>query len=51
MGMDTVILGPGDIDQAHQANEYIAMERLTPMLDILSQMIGHFCIEEKNHVN
>ena len=51
MGMDTVILGPGDIDQAHQANEFIAMERLTPMLDILSQMIGHFCIEGKSHVN
>ncbi len=51
MGMDTVILGPGDIDQAHQANEYIAMERFTPMLDILSQMIGHFCIEGKSHVN
>ena len=51
MGMDTVILGPGDIDQAHQANEYIAMERFTPMLEILSQMIGHFCIEGKSHVN
>ena len=46
MGMETVIMGPGDIDQAHQANEYIAMERISPMLEILEKMIGHFCIEE-----
>jgi len=51
MGMETVILGPGDIDQAHQANEYIAMERMTPMLEILKKMIGHFCIEEISYVD
>lgn len=51
MGMDTVILGPGDIEQAHQANEYIAMDRLNPMLEFLEKMIGHFCINGKGHVN
>lgn len=51
MGMDTVILGPGDIEQAHQANEYIAMDRLDPMLEILEKMIGHFCINGKSHDN
>ncbi len=51
MGMDTVILGPGDIDHAHQANEYIALDRLQPMVEILSGMIGHFCIEGKAHGN
>ena len=28
MGMDTVVLGPGDIDQAHQANEFIALDQV-----------------------
>ena len=51
MGMETVILGPGDIEQAHQANEFLAVERIPPMLEILSKMIGHFCIEEMTHVN
>jgi len=44
MGMDTVVLGPGDIDQAHQANEYLSLDRIPPMIDILTNMINHFCV-------
>ena len=44
LGMDTVILGPGDIDQAHQANEYIEQARIQPMQDLLQKMITHFCM-------
>lgn len=44
MGMETVILGPGDIDVAHQANEYLGMERIQPMLVILEGLVDHFCI-------
>ena len=43
MGMDTVVLGAGDIDQAHQANEYLAMDRIKPMQDILAGMVNTFC--------
>ena len=50
MGMETIILGPGNIDQAHQANEYIALDRIQPMKDIIQQLIGHFCLGEKRHV-
>jgi acetylornithine deacetylase len=46
MGMETVVLGPGDIDQAHQANEYISLERIDPMITILQDMINHFCIQK-----
>jgi len=46
MNMSTVILGPGDIDQAHQANEFLAIDRIAPMLTILTGMIRHFCIGE-----
>lgn len=46
LGMETVILGPGDIDQAHQPDEYIALDRLRPTVELLSQLIERFCLEK-----
>jgi acetylornithine deacetylase len=43
MGMQTVVLGPGDIAQAHTANEYVAMDRIAPMRRIVHGVINHFC--------
>jgi len=43
LGMDTVILGAGDIEVAHQANEYLPMDRIEPMKEIIKQLINHFC--------
>jgi acetylornithine deacetylase len=43
LGMQTVVLGPGDIDQAHQPNEYIAVNRLQPMIELLKSLVGEFC--------
>lgn len=44
MGMDTVILGPGSIDQAHQPDEFIELASINPTVDILKQLIGKFCL-------
>lgn len=44
MDMDVVILGPGDIRQAHQPDEYLALDRIEPMLKILRGLIQRFCI-------
>jgi len=44
MGMDTVVLGPGDIDQAHQPDEYLACDRIPPTLELLAQLIQRFCV-------
>jgi acetylornithine deacetylase len=44
LGKETVILGPGDIAAAHQANEYVAVERIAPMIDILRNVIRHYCV-------
>lgn len=44
MGMDAVVLGPGDIDQAHQPNEYLARTRISPMVGMLSKLIAELCI-------
>ena len=45
MGMQTIIMGPGHIDQAHQPDEYLPMEQIQPTIDLLSKMIGKYCIE------
>ncbi len=51
MGIETVILGAGDIDQAHQPDEYVALDRLEPMIDLLKNIIFEFCIENNNKEN
>ncbi|MGF1548323.1 MAG: acetylornithine deacetylase [Thiotrichales bacterium] len=44
-GIDTLILGPGNIDQAHQPDEYLALAAISPMTRTLRQLIQRFCIE------
>jgi acetylornithine deacetylase len=44
MGIDSVILGPGDIAQAHQPDEYLAEERITPTIELLRKLIHRFCV-------
>lgn len=44
LGIDTIILGPGSIDQAHQPDEYIALNQITPTVELLRQLIGHYCL-------
>jgi len=44
LGLETIILGPGNIDQAHQLDEYLAMDQITPCVDLIREMIGRFCL-------
>lgn len=44
LDMQTVVLGPGDIEQAHQANEFLSMDRIEPMKQIVREMIKHYCM-------
>ena len=46
LGMDTVILGPGDIRVAHQPNESLPLANVNPTLAILEQFIQRFCVAE-----
>jgi acetylornithine deacetylase len=43
LGMETLILGPGDLAQAHQPDEYLEENRIPPTLDLLRGLIRHFC--------
>ena len=44
MGMETVILGPGSIDQAHQANEYLELLSIKPTISLLQSIIKEICL-------
>ncbi len=44
LGMQTVVLGPGSIDCAHQANEYLAHDQIKPAIELLKNLIGTYCI-------
>ncbi len=44
LGMDTIIMGPGSIDQAHQPDEFMAMDQIEPGITLLKQLIHRFCM-------
>jgi acetylornithine deacetylase len=45
LGMDVVVLGPGEIAQAHQPDEYLALDRIEPTLALLCALIQRFCLQ------
>ncbi len=45
MGLETIVLGPGDIACAHQPDEHLPLASIEPCLDVLGRMIGRFCVE------
>lgn len=45
LGCQTLVLGPGSINQAHQPDEYLAMDQLKPTVELLKQLIYKACIQ------
>ncbi len=45
MGMETVVLGPGSIDQAHQQNEFLSLDSINPTIDLLQNVIHEVCVK------
>ncbi|WP_049723491.1 acetylornithine deacetylase [Gilvimarinus polysaccharolyticus] len=43
LDMQAVVMGPGSIDQAHQPDEFIAIDQLAPAIKVLKSLIHHFC--------
>ena len=43
MGMQTVIMGPGSIDQAHQPDEFLALDQIEPGKRIIRELVTRFC--------
>ena len=44
LGMDALIFGPGGIEQAHQPDEFIALDSIRPVVDVLRGLIREFCL-------
>jgi acetylornithine deacetylase len=44
LGMDTIIMGPGNIDQAHQPDEYMSLDMINPCIDLLTKLITRHCL-------
>jgi acetylornithine deacetylase len=42
--IDTIVMGAGSIDQAHQPDEFMALDQIDPMVSYLKQMINHYCL-------
>ncbi|MCP1728415.1 acetylornithine deacetylase [Natronospira proteinivora] len=46
LGIDTVIIGPGDIAQAHQPDEFLDTHTIQPTLDLVDGLIQRFCVKK-----
>jgi len=44
LGMDSVVLGPGHINQAHQPDEFLALEQIKPTVSLIRQLVKQFCM-------
>jgi acetylornithine deacetylase len=44
LGMQTIVMGPGSIDRAHQPNEYLELDQIQPCIALLQQCIRHYCL-------
>ena len=49
LGIDTVIFGPGSIDQAHQPDEYLAHDQIAPAVSMIGALIDQYCGSAARH--
>ncbi|MEZ5490100.1 MAG: acetylornithine deacetylase [Gammaproteobacteria bacterium] len=45
LGLDTIIFGPGSIDQAHQPDEYLALDMIEPGIGHIRKIIEKVCLQ------
>lgn len=44
LGLQTIVMGPGYIEQAHQPDEFLPLAHIRPGVELLSQLIRRFCL-------
>jgi acetylornithine deacetylase len=47
LGLETVVLGPGHIEQAHQPDEYLPLAQIQPMVELIKGLIGRYCVRDE----
>tara|TARA_Y100000994_G_scaffold210857_1_gene184938 strand:- start:43 stop:1203 length:1161 start_codon:yes stop_codon:yes gene_type:complete len=45
LGMDTIVMGPGNIDQAHKPDEYMSIDMIRPTIKVLRQLVSNYCLD------
>ena len=45
LGMETIVMGPGSINQAHQPDEFLALDQIKPTVEILKKLIQRYCVD------
>ena len=45
MQTETVVIGPGSINQAHQPDEFLPIAQIDPTVDLLGSLIERFCVK------
>ena len=45
-GTESVVLGPGKIEQAHRPDEYLELDSIQPTIEILERLIRPACLEK-----
>ena len=51
MGLETIVMGAGSIDQAHQPNEFLALNQIKPMSEVLRQLIMRYCVDSSDGID
>ena len=44
MQTETIVIGPGSINQAHQPDEFLPLEHIDPTIKMLDDLIERFCM-------
>jgi acetylornithine deacetylase len=44
LGCQTIVMGPGSIDQAHQPNEFLEFSEINKTENLLINLIKHYCL-------
>ena len=44
LGLQTIVMGPGYIDQAHQPDEFLPLAHIQPGVKLISGLIQHYCL-------
>lgn len=44
LDLDTVVIGPGSIHQAHQPNEYLPTAQINPAIDLIRSLASRQCV-------
>jgi acetylornithine deacetylase len=44
MQTETIVIGPGSINQAHQPDEFLPIAQIDPTIQLLKGLIDRFCV-------